>query len=208
MGFGENTGTDMHCANNFNVFFQLKGAKKWRFVNPEYTPLVYPVVSRVNGYFGSFVNYHADEEQIEEVRRVFEHCPRFETVVQEGEVLFNPPFWWHSVSAVPETPGTISVSTRWGSTSLSTIFGDINMKIDCNETNHLFTTLQLPVTLGALYPGVLHQIRQTFGKAALGVSLPINSIDTIFEDTSHDDIPEELPTGKLFAAYGFAKRAP
>jgi hypothetical protein len=205
MGYGGNTGTDMHCANNFNIFFQLKGAKKWRFVNPEYTPLVFPVSSRENGYFAALINSGPDDDQHPEVSRLFKHCPRFETIVNEGEVLFNPPFWWHSVSALPETPETISVSTRWGSAALSTIVGDKKMKIDCVETNHVLTSLQFPLALRSLYPEILYQIKQNLGSAPLGPTVILNnSIDTIFESTSHDNLPEEIHSGRVFETYGLS----
>jgi hypothetical protein len=201
VGVGATNGTDMHCTNNFNVFYQIKGAKKWRFVNPEYTPLIFPVVARHNGYFGSLVTASSDEEQSLAVKRLLDHCPRFETVVQEGEVLFNPPLWWHSVGSVAETPDTLSVSTRWGSGGLGTIIGDMNLRIDCVETNHLLTTLQLPLALSILYPGILHDIKLKVGQSQAGESMRLGGVHTEFEENSHDDIPEEVASGKMFEAF-------
>ena len=207
LGMGADTGTDMHCANNFNIFFQLKGAKRWRFVNPEYTPLVFPVVGRSNGYFASLVSRASDADQNAEIQKIFKYCPRYEAVIHEGEVLLNPPLWWHSVSVVPETPETISVSTRWGAPALATIFGDRNNAIDCVETNHLFTSLQLPGVLRNLYSSIVHEVRQRHGQTAKGALWQLESLETEFEKNAHDDMPEEIASGKIFKAFGITRSA-
>ena len=41
----KNTGTSYHCANFNNLFFMIKGRKKWTFVDPNYTPLMVSLVS-------------------------------------------------------------------------------------------------------------------------------------------------------------------
>ncbi|RYH19390.1 hypothetical protein EON65_26145 [archaeon] len=34
---------------------------------------------------------------------LFQYCPVYGTVLDEGDVLFNPPYWWHSIRNVTET---------------------------------------------------------------------------------------------------------
>ena len=34
---------------------------------------------------------------------LFQYCPVYSTVLDEGDVLFNPPYWWHSIRNVTET---------------------------------------------------------------------------------------------------------
>ena len=74
--------------------------------------------------------------------------------------------------------------------------------MDCSETNHLFTSLQVPLMVPRLYSGILHEIKVKIGKAPEGQSMPVNEIDTVLEEDAHDDVPEELVSGKIFAAFG------
>jgi hypothetical protein len=45
MGMTATSGTSYHCANFNNLFFQVRGRKKWTFVPPQYTPLMYPMLN-------------------------------------------------------------------------------------------------------------------------------------------------------------------
>ena len=41
----------------------------------------------------------------------FAHCPIFEVTLEPGDLLLNPPWWWHAVRNVSET--TVGVASRW-----------------------------------------------------------------------------------------------
>jgi hypothetical protein len=114
------SGTYLHCANNFNIFYQLKGSKKWELINPEYTFFTYPLVSEDSGYFGSLYDWSSEFNELN--LPLYQYCPRYVSEIHAGELLLNPPWWWHSVSSL--TKETISVATRWGPVAFSTLVGN------------------------------------------------------------------------------------
>jgi hypothetical protein len=42
---------------------------------------------------------------------LFQYCPVYTAVLEPGDVLFNPPFWWHSIKNITET--STAVASRW-----------------------------------------------------------------------------------------------
>jgi hypothetical protein len=44
------TGTTLHCAAYSNIFYNVKGKKKWTFIDPKYSEYLSPVLSN-NGFF-------------------------------------------------------------------------------------------------------------------------------------------------------------
>ena len=42
---------------------------------------------------------------------LFEYCPVYHTTLEPGDVLFNPPWWWHAIKN--STPTTVGVASRW-----------------------------------------------------------------------------------------------
>lgn len=109
MGF-KSEGAPFHCASAWNFFIMIDGEKEWTFVNPEYSlqmgaivhPSVISVESCVTGKGGTW----RDTQEL-----YTKYCPRFKTVVRKGDVLLNPPWWWHEIKNI--TPFTIGVSSRW-----------------------------------------------------------------------------------------------
>lgn len=126
---GPETGTGLHCANKFNLFVMVYGEKRWNFVHPKHTPLLYPI-SQKNFQFvyapiaANFDHDHAAYPLIQSV-------PRYTTVLKPGDVLVNPPWWWHAVENL--TPSSIGVATRWMTPWES---------IDGWKTNPLFSCLE------------------------------------------------------------------
>jgi len=97
------TGTTLHCALKSNIFYNVKGQKKWTFIDPKYSEYLTPVLSN-NGYFVvSRLNYFNDKSLLRNI-------PKFEYVLEEGDVLFNPSWWWHCVENLSEY--TIGVANR------------------------------------------------------------------------------------------------
>lgn len=93
------TGSSLHCANGDNIFLNIKGRKEWHFIHPSYTPLLSPILSKygmyaVAGVEKSLLNKW---DSIREIFPYFKFIPVYKVVLQEGDVLFNPPWWWHSV---------------------------------------------------------------------------------------------------------------
>ena len=97
---GDN-GSKYHCANEVNLFFQVYGRKEWFFVHPRYTSAMDPLFTMPKGnYFASGVNWGEQPNNV----------PIGRTMLNPGDVLINPPWWWHWVKN--ETT-TIGIATRW-----------------------------------------------------------------------------------------------
>ena len=103
---GKDTSTSIHSAIGSNLFVQLYGRKKWWIYSTEYSPLIEPVVDR-SIFFRSFSN-------AENPTGNFKNARGWEIVLEPGDVLFNPPFYWHQVRNLDTT---IGVGYRWFSLS-------------------------------------------------------------------------------------------
>jgi hypothetical protein len=188
--------TPFHCANNYNIFFQLKGRKQWTFVNPEYTYLMYPVSSRFRAYYAAGVPSveGCDHERF----KLFKFCPKYRVDLEEGDLLINPPLWWHSVQALTEE--TLSVASRWGSMGQATLFGTKELK-DAFDTNHLFTSIS------ALHPfNVMMTLMECsrllkINHGRLQLSRKVKGNTTLVEIGSHDDMPLRGMRGELDPAW-------
>lgn len=109
----KNTGTSYHCANYNNVFFMVKGRKRWTFVDPNYTPLLYPMYNAKSMDMASFVTTVAlaNETMMDTYFPLYKLIPKITVVLEPGDVLMNPQFNWHMVENLDSE--TIGVATRW-----------------------------------------------------------------------------------------------
>jgi Cupin-like domain len=126
---GPSTGTGLHCANKFNLFVMVYGEKRWTFVHPKHSPWLYPA-SQKNfqfAYAPISLNFGHDTEAYP----LIQYVPRYTTVLKPGDVLVNPPWWWHAVENL--SPSSIGVATRWMTPWES---------IDGWKTNPLFSALE------------------------------------------------------------------
>lgn len=97
------TGTTLHCAMKSNIFYNVKGQKKWTFIDPKYSEYLSAVLSNNGIFVVSKLNYFKDKS-------ILRHIPKFECTLEEGDVLFNPSWWWHCVENMSEY--TIGVANR------------------------------------------------------------------------------------------------
>lgn len=102
---GEGTRTETHCAVGNNVFTQLHGRKVWRLVAPHFTANLGPLPLG-RPYFASLAELDK-AEFISEMDLVVH-----EVVLEEGDILLVPPFWWHQVDNLSDS---IGLATRWHS---------------------------------------------------------------------------------------------
>jgi lysine-specific demethylase 8 len=117
------TGSGYHCAGIWNFFYQIDGEKKWTFVDPELTWMMYPNVISQAMAFGSLLLFPWKSD-LENVYRLYKYCPRYSVVLKPGDVLFNPPWWWHYIDNL--TPTSIAVATRWDALKGDNTFYQIN----------------------------------------------------------------------------------
>ena len=103
---GKGTRTSLHCAGEHNLFTQVHGRKHWYFVEPRADIWLRPPVTRTP-YFYSLFNPEKPDFDSHPGMAVTQV---WECTLESGDVLFNPPFWWHQVHNV--TP-SIGVGFRW-----------------------------------------------------------------------------------------------
>ncbi|MCA9681904.1 MAG: cupin-like domain-containing protein [Myxococcales bacterium] len=106
---GRGTGTPFHCAPFFNFFAMIHGTKDWLFVHPSYSPWIYPILHHM-GYGVSRVR-HRNSAEIDEKYPLYRHIPRLSCRLEAGDMLINPPWWWHAVDNL--SPSSIGIATRW-----------------------------------------------------------------------------------------------
>lgn len=105
----EGTGTPFHSAANWNFFVNVEGQKKWWFVDPRYGFLIYPFA--IMGQAAAFAMVGYPDDYDADFFPAFAYCPVFEVVLNPGDVVFNPAWWWHAVRNL--TPTTVGVASRW-----------------------------------------------------------------------------------------------
>lgn len=127
---GKNTGTSLHCSSNINFFFNIKGQKQWGFIDPKYTHLINCQTSK-QGLFAVCSDDFFDKSD----NNAFLKIPRYETVLNSGDFLFNPGWYWHAVKNKSEY--TIAVANRY---MVDVLFGS---EMQVIKNNSVFTFLQL-----------------------------------------------------------------
>jgi hypothetical protein len=92
-------GTTVHCAIGINLFHQIAGRKKWYFMAPSQTPWVWPKIYS-NGYSATSRTIQANESR--RGAAWFDRLERYSVTLEPGDLLINPPWWWHCVENVGE----------------------------------------------------------------------------------------------------------
>lgn len=103
---GKNTGTTLHTSYTGNFFFNVKGQKKWILIDSKYSRYLQPILSKTGLFSVSKIEVFKDDTTIN-------YFPRYEFTLEEGDLLFNPPWWWHAVKN--ETEYTIGCANRFSS---------------------------------------------------------------------------------------------
>jgi len=105
-------GSDIHAAIGVNLFRQMAGTKRWWFIPPSQTPYLLPSIN-VNGF--SAHTHTLVGKQGEQPSPWFNKLERYTTLLQPGDLLINPPWFWHGIindGAADEL--VIGVPTRYG----------------------------------------------------------------------------------------------
>ena len=103
------TGSPFHHAAVYNMFYMIDGVKRWYFIDPYDTFLGYPLA--ILGRAAMFMMCLWPDEYNVEAFPLFKYCPVYTADIGPGDVLFNPPWWWHSIRNITET--TVGVASRW-----------------------------------------------------------------------------------------------
>jgi len=116
------TGSGYHCAGIWNFFYMIDGQKKWWFVDPELSWMMYPSISIGVLAFSSLVFF--PDRSDASVYRLYKRCPRYAVTLNPGDVLLNPPWWWHAIDNL--TPKSVAVATRWDAVRRDPAFYELN----------------------------------------------------------------------------------
>ena len=103
---GKDTKTTLHAASENNLFTQIYGKKHWYLYPPEYDIIFNPPITK-SPYFHSLFNPEkADYKEFPHTK----HITTWECELEAGDILYNPPSWWHHVT---NTSDSIGIGFRW-----------------------------------------------------------------------------------------------
>jgi hypothetical protein len=109
------SGSTLHCAGADNIFLNITGRKEWYFIDPSYTPIMQPAMSKFGSFCVSELQDHVEwEDFYAEFTKIYpdmKHVPIYKTVLEEGDMLYNPSWWWHRVRNL--SPLNIGCATRF-----------------------------------------------------------------------------------------------
>jgi hypothetical protein len=108
---GPGTGTAFHCANNLNVFMNVYGRKEWHFVHPKYSFWMYAELQKNGSAADSPIDHNKSAAEQSDNYPLFQQVPVYSAVLEPGDVMINPPWWWHAINN--KTDATIACAVRW-----------------------------------------------------------------------------------------------
>ena len=108
---GRGTGASLHAANELNVFINVHGQKRWHFIHPKYSICLYTTLQNQGIFVGSPVKHRAPKRFLEKEFPLYNRIPKQTITLEPGDILLNPPWWWHAIDNLTET--TIGIATRW-----------------------------------------------------------------------------------------------
>ena len=111
---GKGTSTALHNSIGSNLFTQVHGEKHWVMYPVEYSMVIDPEPGRnyhraapyrtKDGPFNPF------QPDYETPNTLYQYLDRYELHLKPGDVLYNPPHFWH---AVENDSNSIGVGYRW-----------------------------------------------------------------------------------------------
>lgn len=111
----------LHCANGENIFLNVQGKKEWHFIDPSYSALMQATLSKYGVYSVSELIEYDDKDDFYETmtkhHEYFHKIPVYKVVLEPGDILYNPPWWWHDVRNV--TDFTMGCASRWVDNKMS-----------------------------------------------------------------------------------------
>lgn len=99
---GENgTRTPVHAGLTHTIFIQIKGKKKWTIYRPNERVFLDAIADRVLYFYT-----HANPDKVDVERYpLLNHAEKYEIILDEGDVLWLPSFYWHQVENIGEAIG-------------------------------------------------------------------------------------------------------
>lgn len=134
-----------HCAAGSNIYVMAGGRKRWILVDPRDSFGMYPLIglNPRGAIIGSPIS--TSNSARESGFPLFAKIPKYEALLNPGDILFNPSWWWHEVTNLSVAIGC----------PLRTMVGGLN--------NSFFNTL---LCLSPFGPS--HMVRGYFTQALKG----------------------------------------
>jgi len=108
-GFSQGTGSPFHSAPVWNWFYMIDGTKHWFFIDPYESFWVYPFFTPGRGAAITTTLYPDQYEA--ETFPGYKYALYYEGILQPGDVMFVPPWWWHAIKNTTEK--SVGVASRW-----------------------------------------------------------------------------------------------
>jgi hypothetical protein len=96
---GAGTVTNLHAERSEIFHACFRGKKRWRLYPPSETPLLYPIPARTL-FVASEVDFVNPDFT---VHPWFRHASGLEAVLEPGDVLYVPSYYWHGVENLAPT---------------------------------------------------------------------------------------------------------
>tara|TARA_B100001540_G_C15781889_1_gene631421 strand:+ start:401 stop:1402 length:1002 start_codon:yes stop_codon:yes gene_type:complete len=103
---GKGTNTSLHAASENNLFTQIYGKKHWYLYPPENDIIFTPPITR-SPYFHTLFDPEKPDYSLFPNAK---HIVTWECELNAGDILYNPPSWWHHVT---NKTNSIGVGFRW-----------------------------------------------------------------------------------------------
>ena len=121
--------THFHNANDSNLFCQISGKKRWIIFDSRYSHLFRPAVSKGE--------YRIPKGEILQSIDIFEglitselhDIPYFDITLEPGDVLYVPPFAWHTVKNISDN--SLAFGYRWLSPMQCFLTSPFYSLLDC-----------------------------------------------------------------------------
>ena len=97
-----------HAEVGGNIFRQIAGRKAWTLISPEHNRWLCPVL------VGEFVAVQSCVQGFEpELREQwFRRIPRLTTELEPGDIIYNPPWYWHDIVTLDDNTRQTSLAGR------------------------------------------------------------------------------------------------
>ena len=89
------TGSNMHCGGSGNFFCMIKGTKRWTLIDPKYSCILKGRAAS-SGIHAQTL-FDMPDTNLSTYPEILEYLPRYDIVLEPGDILWNAPWWWHRI---------------------------------------------------------------------------------------------------------------
>lgn len=98
-----------HATGGPNLFTMVYGRKEWTLVHPKHSMWMHPITRKDMFYTATMLDWNKSNDEIEaDGYPLYRYIPKFTAVLEPGDVLFSPHWWWHCVNTPEPSIGIAS----------------------------------------------------------------------------------------------------